>query len=156
MDIDQVRKLRQELERDLEAVRRVEILLNKRLAASGIKPEATGTMPKQHLEQSVALTPLTLQVIKDSAPRGLRAMEVQSALTKRGYRFTSKEAGASSVATTLKRLVKQEKIVKHDKLYSAIASGGKQEEKTRPQTEEAEESRGIRQIARRQVFEEES
>jgi hypothetical protein len=125
ISVEEIRKLRRELERDIEALNRVEALLARTatqpLAERG-GPGLTHASNDDAATENKKLTPQTIDVIRQAGPSGIRASEVVKELIKRGYEFTTKKAGASSVATTLKRLVRQKKIEKKDRLYSLKVS----------------------------------
>jgi hypothetical protein len=110
---EEIKKLRRELERDLEALERVEKLLAKRSATMG---QSLGVVVGS---ESPRLMTQTLDAIRLAGTSGLRANEVVEALIEKGYPFKDKKKGASSVSTTLKRLVKKKQIEKVGKVYTA-------------------------------------
>jgi hypothetical protein len=116
LNADEIRKLRRELERDIDALNRVETLLERRSSLSST--ERVKVADDGATGDSAKLTPQTLEVLRASGSTGLRATEVVKELMQRGYPFKNKESAASSVATTLKRLVKQGKVKKANKAYT--------------------------------------
>lgn len=114
---EDIRRLRRELERDLEAVNRVEALLARK---NGVGPTTATTQARGARGE---LKRLTIEVLKAAGVEGMRPVNLLKAVTERGYAFRSEKGAAGSVSTVLKRLVEKKKVEKKDKMYIWKSSG---------------------------------
>jgi hypothetical protein len=107
--LEDIRKARRELEKDLEAINRVEsILARKNGVAPVVGRDLTG---KGHLKIWV------IEALKSAGAEGMRTSVLTKAMRERGYQFKSEEAASSTVSTILRRLVGAKRIEKKGKFY---------------------------------------
>ena len=104
-----IRKLRRDLERDLEAVSRVEALLARRNGLRTPDTPSTDTKERGRLKQ------LCIEVVKSSS--GVRPKDIAKTVSDRGYKFKSEQGAAASTSTVLQRLLKAKQVEKKNGLY---------------------------------------
>ena len=96
-----IKRLRKELERDLEAIARVEAMITRDnpkpyngVAATRDKPLGANTGLKQ----------MVMAIMEEAAPRGLRTKDVTASVIERGYTFRNKQTASASISTALNRM----------------------------------------------------
>jgi hypothetical protein len=127
MDLSDIKALKQELAKDLEAIERVEAMLKR--SSNGASAPTTSSTSERVSDALAAssdrspgvntgLQELVVQIVAQN--RGIRASEVKNKLMERGYKFRTPANAASSVFSALKRLVESGKVSKRGMKYSLI------------------------------------
>lgn len=101
-----IKRLRREAERDLEALARVEAMLARRNGFA-VAPNVRNDEGKERGQ----LKQLAIEVLRTAASDGLRPGEVLKAVRERGYSFKSADGAAASISTVLTRLANKDRKV---------------------------------------------
>ena len=110
-----IKRLRQEAERDLDALKRVEAMLAREktngnktapVTAEDVESGAADTIPPTKIapKATAGLQATVVNIMKERGPNGCRPRDVVAALRATGYPFKNAAVAASSVSTALKRL----------------------------------------------------
>jgi hypothetical protein len=115
-----IRRLRREAERDLEALARVESMLARRNGASPVEHADPDKKVRGQLKQFVIVA------LKAAGINGLRPNEVLKSVKDKGYQFNSEDGAAASISTVLGRLLtKDKRVEKKDGKYLWKVETGK-------------------------------
>jgi hypothetical protein len=130
MNPDDIKALKEELVKDLEALDRVEAMLRRKNGASPSRDPLANKVVAERVTEALlvgadrapgvntGLQELVLAIVKET--RGQRASDVKNTLVKRGYKFRTPANAASSVFSALKRLVDSGRVSKRGMKYYAI------------------------------------
>ncbi len=123
MDLTNIARLREEAERDLEALRRVEAMLKRQpanvtatAAASTPKP-ASSKQTRQSTAPNAGLAAAVEEIVRQSAPSAMRPRDVLEQILAKGFKFSSQSVGASGVSAALVRFVKKGRMAKRKEGY---------------------------------------
>ena len=137
VNLEDIKRMREEMEQDLKALDRVEKLLRDRSGSNtnghrAARPAARKTAPKSqapsktssvHTElifpdnTPISLKDFVLKQIVDAGSRGIRPKDIVTAAISAGYTFSSKEIAASSISTAVRRMYKTDMLRKAGENY---------------------------------------
>jgi hypothetical protein len=101
LDLADIRKLKVELRRDLEALERLEAMITMRNSTNGAPKQASLPLP-ENADSKPSLRG-TITAVLERATKPLRPHEIVTLVIERGYPFPSPRKGMSSVTKVLFR-----------------------------------------------------
>ena len=101
--LDMIR-LREELQKDLDAITRVEAMLNRDNGKTNNGATSSRAILGKPSGANTGLKQMVSSIVEDAAPHRFRTREVTDAVIKKGYTFRNPQAASASVSTALKRL----------------------------------------------------